>query len=248
MAQAKKKETLAEVAAREAAEAEAEAQATLDTGAPPEDGEPDSPSYKAPVPTEKDRKTADKVYADVKKADILGADAAVSALLQLIDIHPKFTRPQEWPGKEDEEYHESELLQEMALLLHKGCSKRLGIHPRDIVFLWRNKEKWEQGGKTVRGNVKAFPKRVVFLLEGKTASLEMNFHHWKAMNPLQRIFALYHEYRQIAQPTPDFKGYFDELETFGPRVFREMMELQRVLEIGSQVQYQHQLPLFEDEE
>lgn len=243
-AKKEKEETLADVADREATEAEEEF-AGLETGAPDDEAE-DQPEYTAPVPSKKDIDTANKVYAAIKKVDIHGADGAVSALLQLIDIHPKFTRPQEWPGKEEEEYHESELLHEMALILTKGC-KKLTVDPKDLIFLWRNKEKWEQGGSTVRGNVKSFPKRVIFLLKGKTDCIEMNFHHWKAMNPLQRIFSLYHELRRAAQPKPDFTGYYDEVETFGSRVFRDMVELRRVMEVGAQVQHQFQLPLFEDD-
>jgi hypothetical protein len=222
----------------------------LDLSAPPEDGEPDEPKYIPPTPSADDKKTAEKVYTALKKADILGADAAISGLLQLLDVHPQFCTPEEWPGDEDSEYCVSERLESMAEILAKGCPK-ITIKPQDIVFLWRNKEKWLSGGKTVRGNVKSFPKRVVYLLEGKVATVEINYHHWKTLNPLQRAFSLYHELRQLA-PTgatvpPEFSGFYDEMEVFGPRVFREMMELQRVVEIGSQVQYQHQLSLFEDE-
>jgi hypothetical protein len=81
--------------------------------------------------------------------------------------------------------------------------------------------------------------------------VEMNFHHFKTLNPLQRTFALYHELRQVSadggKAAPDFSGFYDEMEIFGSRVFREMMELARVIDVGSQVTFQHQLPLFEEE-
>jgi len=248
---ASKEETLAEVAIREAEGVEAEVEG-LDTGAPPEeDGEPDQPEYVPPTPSADDKKTAEEVYTELKKADILGHDATVNGLIQLIDVHPQFTPPEEWPGKEDEEYCESDRLHSMAEILAKGC-KRITVSPRDVVFLWRNKAKWVQGGKTVRGNVKSLPLWVRYLLEGKVAAVAINYHHWKTLNPLQRVFALYHELRQVGSDgrmvKPDFTGFYDETVIFGPRVFREMMELQRVVEIGSRVTYRHQLPLFEDEE
>lgn len=248
VAKKKEEETLAETAEREATEAEAEAEEGLDLGAPEGEGEPDEPTYTPPTPTAADKKTATKVYSELKKVDILGSDAAVAGLLQIIDIHPQFTPPEEWPGDEEDEYHESPRLQAMAEILCKGCPK-LTVDPTDVVFLWRNKEKWQSGGKTVRGNVKSFPTRVRYLLEGKVAAVEINYHHWKTLNPLQRTFAMYHELRQIAprgsiQP-PEFSGFYDEMEVFGPRVFRDMMELQRVVEVGSQVTFPHQLSLFE---
>ena len=250
MTQAAKKkaqESLADVADREAAEAEEEFTG-LDTGAP-DDGEPDEPTYTPPVPTAGDKKTAEKVYAELKKVDILGHEAAVNGLLQLLDIHPVFCTPGEWPGDENDEYHESTRLHAMAEILVKGCPK-LTVDPSKVIFLWRNKEKWLSGGKTVRGNVKSFAQRVVYLLEGKVATVEMNYHHWKTLNPLQRVFSLYHELRQLAQTgktvPPEFSGFYDEMEVFGPRVFREMMELQRVVEVGSQVTFPHQLSLFEE--
>jgi hypothetical protein len=240
-------ESLKEIAEREAQEAEAEF--TLDTGAPP-DEEGGDPVYMPPTPTADDKKNAAEVLKAIKAADILGSDAAVSGLLQLIDIHPRFTMPEEWPGKEDQEYLESEILTEMSAILIKGCAK-LTIDPSRLVLLWRNKEKWTQGGKTVRGNVKSLPDRVRYLLDGKCAVVEMNFHHFKTLNPLQRTFALYHELRQVSadggKAAPDFSGFYDEMEIFGSRVFREMMELARVIDVGSQVTFQHQLPLFEEE-
>ena len=220
----------------------------LDTSAP--DGEEQSPDYVAPTPTKKQVETAEKVYDAIKSADIVGADNAVSALLQLIDVHPSFTPPDEWPGPEEDEYEESHQLALMADILCRGCPK-LTVKPKDVVFLWRNKEKWMAGGKTVRGNVKKFPVRVRYLLDGKRAAVEINYHHWKTLNPLQRTFTLYHELRQLAGDgsvqKPDFTGFYDEMEVFGPRVFREMMELARVVEVGSKVDHQFQLSIFEDQ-
>lgn len=220
--------------------------------APPEDGEPDAPEvpeYVAPKPTAKQKKTADKVYDTLKGQDIIGADAAVSAMLQLIDVHPSFTPPEEWPGSESDEYYKSSQLAAMSELLCKGCPK-LTVKPKGVIFLWRNKEKWTSAGKTVRGNVAKLNTRVRYLQKGKRAVVEINYHHFRTLNPLQRTFALYHELRQLTedgsiQPA-EFSGFYDEMEVFGPRVFREMMELARVVEVGSRVEHEHQLPLFPD--
>jgi len=224
----------------------------LNLEAPPgdEDQESESPPYVAPTPSKKDVKTAEKVWESIKGADIIGADSAVSSLLQLIDVHPLFTPPEQWPAEEEDEYCESSQLALMASVLIRGCPK-LTVNPNSVRFLWRNKEKWVSGGKTVRGNVAKHNTRTRFLTDGSVASLEINFHHWKTLNPLQRTFALYHELRQLDQAGsllgPDFTGFYDEMEVFGPRVFREMMELQRVVEIGARVEHLHQLPLFPEE-
>lgn len=222
---------------------------TLDTGAVEEAEGPVDPPYEPPKVTPTAKKTATKVYGAVRDADILGPGDAVSALLQMIDILPVMTPPDEWPGPSDEEYHEAPVVGEMAAVLIKGCAK-LTVKPHDIVFLWRNKEKWMAGGKTVRGNAKTFPTRVRHLLDGKKACVEINYHHFKTLNPLQRTFALYHELRLLdaagSIQKPDFHGFYDEIEIFGPRVFRDMMELSRVMELGEQVTHPHQLPLWEE--
>ena len=245
---ATQEETLVQVAEREAAEAESE-EVTLDTDME-EETEPDEPKYTPPKVTAADRKAANAVLKATQDADILGPEGAVSALLQLIDIQPMFTMPEEWPGDEEDEYFESKVLEDMARILGKGCP-RITVNPLKVVFLWRNKEKWTAGGKTVRGNVKSFPTRVRYLLENRVACVEINFHHYKTLNPLQRIFTLYHELRQLSPDggilKPDFSGFYDEMEIFGARTFRENMELARVMELGAQVTHQHQLPLFDEE-
>lgn len=221
----------------------------LDLSAPP-DEESAEPSYTPPNPSTKDKKIAGAVLTNLKKADILGPERSIEGLLQVVDIVPSMTVPDEWPGDDGQEYHESEMLEIMAGILIKGCSK-LTINVGDVVFLWRNKEKWVQGGRTVRGNVKSFPHRVRHLLEGRKACVEINFHHFKTINPLQKVFTVYHELRQLGEDggirKPDFTGFYDEFELFGARTFRENMELARVMEIGAQVQYEHQLPLWEEE-
>ena len=59
--------------------------------------------------------------------------------------------------------------------------------------------------------------------------------------------AVYHELRD-ATGTPDFTGYYDELELFGMRAFRELVELGRTVGLAETVEHPHQLPLFEDDE
>lgn len=242
------KKSLKETADEEAAAVEEEFEG-LDTEAPEEEAEEEQ--YVRPKPTKKQVKTAEKVWDTIQEADIIGADNAVSSLIQLIDVHPLFTPPEEWPAAEEAEYCQSELIERMATVLCKGA-KKLWVNPDDLVFLWRNKDKWQSGGQTVRGNVARFPTRVRHLLDGKLAAIEINYHHFLTLNPLQRTFTLYHELRQISAEgklnQPDFGGFYDEIEVFGPRVFREMVELARVVEVGSRVDHQYQLPLFDDEE
>jgi hypothetical protein len=230
---------------------EGEELVTLDTGSPEEESPAvEEPQYEPPEATAAEKKTAAKVYRALKDADILSPEAAVDGVLQLMDILPVMTVPEEWPGVTGEEYSAAPMVGEMADILIKG-SPRLTIKDTDLICLWRNKEKWVKGGKTVRGNAKPFDTRVRHLVDGKKASIEINYHHFLTLNPLQRTFAVYHELRLLAEDgskrKPDFEGFYDELEIFGSRVFRDMMELARVMELGAQVTYQHQLPLFEEE-
>ena len=212
--------------------------------------------YEAPEPSEEELAVAATVFRELRdRVNDYGPEQTVEALIQAVDVVPELCRPEEWPGETDGEYHRAPQLDEIGALLLKGCRAKLPISPKHVVFLWRNKEKWTLRGVTVRSNTKSFDQRTSFLLKGRLAVVEINFHHWKTLNPLQKIFTVYHALREIdedgASQHPDFEGYLDELEVFGPRVFRDMALLAASIERGSERELPYQLSIFdqmEDEE
>ena len=206
--------------------------------------------YEAPEPSEQELWAAAVAFQGFReRVNDYTPEQTVEALIQVIDVLPELCRPEEWPGAEDEEYHRAPQLDEIGVLLLKGCRAKLPISPKDVVFLWRNKEKWTLRGVPVRSNTKSFDTRTSFLLKGRLAVIEINFHHWKTLNPLQKVFTVYHALREIdeggALQHPDFKGYLDELEVFGSRVFRDMALLAKSIERGSERALPYQLSVLD---
>ena len=124
----------------------------------------------------------------------------------------------------------------------------MSLSPKHLVSLWRNQAKWIRRGSTVRSDTKALDTRTQFLTKGKRAVIEINFHHWKALNPLQKVFTVYHELREAIDAHADFEGYFDELELFGSRVFRDMAQLAATIQESAELELPHQLGIFDQVE
>lgn len=215
---------------------------------------PASPApYKPPAPTTDSLKDAEEVLKALRKdAEELGPEAVVSSLIAIIEVIPPFTTPDVWPGKDDEEYFTpAQAPAAIGELLIRG-NKLLTVKHADLVYLWRNKEKWSSKGKTVRGKTVSLNTRAAFLSGGKRAVIEINFHHWKTINPLKRVSLMYRQLRSLdgvgaTSRPPDFTGYFDELELFGSRVFRDTVTLEHSFNTGREKSYPHQLPLFDAE-
>lgn len=252
----KQDEALKEVADREAAEAEAE-HATLQTSAEAgEQGiatqeEPEDPEYTPPEPTEGERKAAQEVLLQLQsRVNDYGPQATIDALIQIVDRVEPFICPADWPGEEEDQYRESSMVQQMASFLLRGCRVHLEMSPRKLVCLWRNHENWKSKGKKVRGMSKSFSKRTRFLTDGALASIEINFHLFKTMNPLQKVATVYRALRELDAEgkaiAPDFEGYLDELELFGMRVFRDMVAMHNAAQRGLEVEHEHQLSLLDE--
>ncbi len=261
-------ETLVQTAEREASQAEAEAEAAPSgNGVTPPgnvslvDPEPTSAALEAELPLERTEGTeyepeeptveqlqaAGEVLRTLEESEALGPEPTVEALVELVDVLPQFCRPEEWPGEEDEEYIEAPEIGAIGELLIRG-SERLTLGTERVAYLWRNRAKWTSRGVTVRSDTKALDTRTQFLTKGKRAVIEINFHHWKALNPLQKVFTVYHALREAIDAHPDFEGYFDELELFGSRVFRDMAQLAATITKSEDLDHPHQLGIFDEVE
>lgn len=210
--------------------------------------------YIPPEPTADQVKAAEAVLKELKaRAEEYGASGTVEALLQLVDIHPKFVTPDEWTAGEANEYDDAPVVQNIATFLLRGCKKLQG-DPKHMTFLFRNKDKWLERGRPKRGQTAKLDTRMQYLTEGVITSVEVNYHHWLTLNPLQKVQTIYHLLRgrdsSGKKVDPDFVGYFDELEVFGLRTFSELLALHRALEAAEMVELPHQLSLFDgpDEE
>lgn len=205
-------------------------------------------TYIPPEPTKKDIANAEKVLQNLKaKVTTMGDENVISALLQVTDILHGFTAPEAWPEDEEVEYTHSQVVENMVQFLCLGC-RRLEMDPAKIVCLWRNKDKWMDGDRPRRGQTTKLDTRMQHLLPGKTMVLEVNFHHFLTMNPLQKIQSIYHLLRERdaegSKTRPDFVGYMDELELFGLRTFHELLALEYAMRNAQEVEHPHQLPLF----
>lgn len=213
-------------------------------------GEEQQAEYVQPEPSEDEIQRGLRVLSELRaRAQDFGSERTIESLVSIVDIVPALRRPDEWAKGEEDEYDAAPQIKEICTLLLKGCAAKLTLSPKDVVYLWRNKAKWTQHGVTVRSNTKPLDTRTQFLTKGTVAVVEINFHHWKALNPLQKIFTCYRALRILDKDASvrhaDFEGYFDELELFGPRVFREMAQLKAAIDRGADRELPFQISLFD---
>lgn len=246
-------ETLAQVADREATTAELQQQTNdvgeLGTDDLLGDEQAAEPApYQPPTPTRKQSDAAKRIAKKLEDG-VFNTEETIEGLIGIVDVHPDYCTAAEWPGKAADEYHKAKVIQQIATVLCAGCAP-LTLDPRQVVFLFRNKEKWMDGDSTRAGQSSKFDGRTQFL-QKRLVCVEINYHHWLTLNPLQKVFRLFHELRSRSVDgsvrRPDFTGYHDELALFGVRVFHETMALAQSVMLGSAVELDHQLPLFTDD-
>jgi len=213
------------------------------------DGAPDPDRYTPRPPTADELERAREVWAQIQgRCQDWTSEQTVESLVSIVDVHPSLTAPDEWQGEEDDEYREADCVREIASVLLRGC-RTLAISPRKVTCLWRNKAKWTRAGKTVHATVIPFGKRTQFLTDGVLAALEVNFHDFKTLNPLQKVFAVYHALAAIdaegGRIPPDFEGYRHELEVFGVRVFRDHVSMTNAVRHGMGRELAYQLSLLD---
>lgn len=214
-----------------------------------DDSSDDPDAYHRRPATDEEIERARAVLAELQeRCQDWTSEQTVDALVQIVDVHPTFTPPDEWQGEDDEEYREAYCVREMVTLLLRGC-RTLAISPRKVTCLWRNKAKWTRGGKVVHAGSKSFDTRTQFLTGGVLASIEVNYHDFKALNPLQKVFVVYHALAELdaegSSIPPDFSGYRHEIEVFGARVFRDMVSMAESVKKGLERAMPHQLSLLD---
>jgi len=253
-------ESLRKVADREAEAAEAEVGLTVEDGGqvevePGEQGiatqeEDEVPEYVPPEATKEEVATARKALAELRRqVRNIGGERTVEGLIALMDVHPDLTTPLEWQGENDEEYRPAQVVERVVALLTAGCPQ-IEITPKKVICLWRNKQTWTSRGVTVRSRAKSLGGLDRYLTDDCWAVLEVNFHLFKHMTPLQKVWTCYHALRELdgkgkLRPA-DFVGYFDELEIFGARVFRDTVRLANSVKRGLDTEHPFQLSLLEE--
>ncbi len=221
---------------------EREQEAALDAGAV-------EPPYVPRKPSDDELAAAKEVFKQLRARGEMGDDAIVSALLQIIDVLPQFTAPENWPAGVDEEYAPAEEVE--AICTHLCRCRKVAIDPSNVIFLWRNKDKWMDGDRPRRGQSTKLDTRGKYLIPGKRLVLEVNYHHFLTLNPLQKLQSLYRLVRERdeeASPVrPDFMGFMDELELFGLRTFHDLVQLEYSLRQAAEVEHPYQLNLWSEE-
>jgi hypothetical protein len=210
--------------------------------------EQEEEKYVPHEPSKDEMKAAKAVLSEMeKRINSYSPEATIAALIALVDVIDPFRTPEAWPAGEEDEYCHAPVVEAMAKKLLIGC-RRLTLSPTDVICLFRNKDKWMDGDRPKRGDTSKFSGRTQYLLEGLKVCVEINYHHWLGLNPLQKVQAVYHELRGRDSTgksiAPDFVGYFDELELFGVRTFHELVALGHSVALAGEVDHPHQLPLF----
>lgn len=218
---------------------------TLDTG-------PVEAPYVPPEPTDKQIAAAKAVLKELSsRVDKYSDSDTVEALLQVVDVVAPFRTPEHWPDDDDKEYAPAPVVERIVKVLCRGASK-INVPAWSIICLWRNKDKWMDGDRPKRGATAKLDTRTQHLLEGAQLVIEVNFHHWLSLNPLQKVQTIYRLLRErdeeAGKRRPDFVGYLDEMEIFGLRTFHEMVSLEFALAKAKEVTHPHQLPFPEWED
>lgn len=216
------------------------ADVTLDTG-------PVEEPYVPPEPTDKQLKAAKAVLKELtSRGEAYSPGDTVAALLQVVDVVDPFRTPEHWPADEEDEYAPAPVVAQIVKALSRGASKHIRIKPSKTLCLWRNKDKWMDGDRPKRGATAKLDTRTQHLLEGAQLVIEVNFHHWLGLNPLQKVQTIYRLLRErdedAGKRRPDFVGYLDEVEIFGLRTFHDMVALEFSLAKAKEVTHPHQLP------
>lgn len=246
----KEKESLKDVAEREADEAEQELEeqggdVQLHTSEPGEQGiatqdEDEDQEEAEPFernPTEQDTKVADELYGRLAtEAHKMGAEEAIDALVRVVDVHPSFTLPGLWPGKADEALAEAPFLEKIGKVLCKACPK-IEISIGQVRFLWKNQKSWTKKGVAIRAQGKTLSREAQFYADAR-AVVTGNWQLFRLMNTRQKLAAVYGALRRLdtdgnVQPN-QFEGFFDEIELFGTGTFQTDALLARAIEHGAQ--------------
>lgn len=189
--------------------------------------------YTPPEPTDDELQLADEVFRNLDdRAHEMPAQKVIDGLIQLVDVHKQFITPELFQARDedDDPYHPASVVSEIARLLCRGCEK-LEVPYTRLAFVFKDHEKWTSAGQTVEARVKRFDGFHQYMHEGLVAAVIVNYHHWKTLNPRQKVFVTYHALRELdskgKRRAPDWGGYFEEPGLFGAGVHREMVTMAR---------------------
>jgi hypothetical protein len=232
----KRGEGLKAAAEREAGEAEAEAAGK----------EEKAPRIWDRSPSQEDIVRADAALRELQeRAQDMGPEAVIDALLQVVDVHPEMKVPSQWPGESTETLIEAEFIASVGKLLLRGCPK-LEASPTKVRWLWRNKKTWTVNGVAVRSEPRKLGELTRFYARGAVAAVVCNYQLFRLLNTRQKIQAIYNALRQLdAEGTirpPQFSGFFDELQLFGTGTNETDVHLVRAIEKGQGRQLPFEFP------
>ncbi|MGE4191690.1 MAG: hypothetical protein AB7G12_17535 [Thermoanaerobaculia bacterium] len=199
--------------------------------------ESDSPQIWGRTANQQEIARAEGVLQNLRnRAQDMGPEAVVDALLQVVDVHPELKVPTQWPGKTEDTLLESPYLEDIGTLLLRGCS-RLEISPARVVWLWRNKKTWTKNGVQVRADARKLGEIASFVGRGKVVAIVANYPLFRLLNTRQRIAAIYAALRKVDAEgnvkAPQFIGFFDEIQLFGTGTNESDIHLKRALEQGT---------------
>jgi hypothetical protein len=119
------------------------------------------------------------------------------------------------------------------------------LRGKEIDYLYREKD-WKVRGAVAMGQMK----NVTGLLRrysGKDFVAMFSFATWKQLSSWQKVALVYHELRHAsadgALRPHQFEGFFDELEVFGVRTFKDWERLRTAVANGGQKSAQLELGL-----
>lgn len=196
-----------------------------------EAGEATVEEYEPKEPTEKELGLADEIFVQLDSDRTLEDQAVIDGLIRLVDVHKQFLTPELFGSRDndDEIWQGASVVGEIARLLCR-CNK-IEAPYRLVGFWFKDHEKWTSAGQTVEAQVKRYDAFHQHINDGQVAALIVNYHHWKTLNPRQKVFVVYHALRELDPKgktlAPDWVGYFDEPGLFGAGVHREMVTMSR---------------------
>jgi hypothetical protein len=188
--------------------------------------------YTPPEPTQQDLRLADEIFTGLEGRENTPPEDVIRSLITLIDVHLNFITPELFGSKDEDRelFAPASVVGEIARLLCRGCPKITAPYSR-IGFWFKDHEKWTSAGVTVDAQVKRFDGFQQHINDGMVAAIIVNYHHWRTLNPRQRVFTVYHALRQIdttgQRTAPDWVGFFEEPGLFGAGVHREMVTMAR---------------------
>lgn len=189
-------------------------------------------AYTPPEPTQDELKIADEIFVGLEARDNTPPEDVIRGVISLIDVHKNFVTPELFGGKDEDReiYAPASVVGEIARILCRGCPKIVAPYSR-LVFWFKDHEKWTSAGVTVDAQVKRFDGFFQHINEGVVAAIIVNYHHWRTLNPRQRVFTVYHALRELdaegKRVAPDWGGFFEEPSLFGAGVHREMVTMAR---------------------